>query len=382
MKTASFKTVFLATLCLLFLGCKKNTSNDLLVFDVNGNYPVKTLDIEDVADIEYLVLDISDVDYLFSHFLTMTDSFIICRAKPKFLFFSRKTGKPVSKVDRYGNGPGEYNNMISLFPVYSELNNELFFFNSYQIYVYERDGTFKRKFPTVKPSFSLSGLYDFDEEHLLITGSSFRKEDMLDDSFMLISKQDGFVDVIKIPIEERVSLRAEQGGMEVYADTYFAVRNGQDFLLTEYSSDTVYRFTPERELIPVLVRKPSIQKMETKITLHSWLETGQYLFFSTQKIDFDWNTLKWPIAKGYLMEKNTGRFFQTNIQMHDFKGYELILGPSIIDKTSSQQTGIVVWNAWELHEANKENKLNGKLQEVTERLTREDEYVFMILNFK
>ena len=54
MKAIGIKIVLLATLCLSFLSCKKNTSNDLMVFDVNGNYPVKTLYIEDVADIEYL----------------------------------------------------------------------------------------------------------------------------------------------------------------------------------------------------------------------------------------------------------------------------------------------------------------------------------------
>ena len=58
MKTASFETFILATLCLLLLRCNKNKSNDLIEFDVTANFPVKTLDIEDVAEIEYLILDI------------------------------------------------------------------------------------------------------------------------------------------------------------------------------------------------------------------------------------------------------------------------------------------------------------------------------------
>ena len=100
------------------------------------------------------------------------------------------------------------------------------------------------------------------------------------------------------------------------------------------------------------------------------------------EVDYDWNTLKWPPVKGYLMGKNFRKFFQANMQMRDFKGYEMILGPSVIYKTSRQQTGIIVWNAWKLQDANRENKLSGKLKEVTDRLTDDDEYVFMILNFK
>ena len=59
-----FKAVFLFALCILLIGCKNSISSDLIVFDVNGNFPVKTLDIQEVADIEYLTLEIDD-EYLF-----------------------------------------------------------------------------------------------------------------------------------------------------------------------------------------------------------------------------------------------------------------------------------------------------------------------------
>ena len=102
-----FQIVFFLFLYLSLSGCNKNTSGDLIVFDVNGNFPVKTLDIEDVADIEYLVLDVTDDDYLFTTFVSMSENYLICKGQQReFLLFSRTTGKPVSKVSRYGNGPG------------------------------------------------------------------------------------------------------------------------------------------------------------------------------------------------------------------------------------------------------------------------------------
>ena len=385
-----FRNVFLLLFYLSLTGCKNNTSNDLIVFDVNMNVPIKTLDIEDIADIEYLVLDISDDDYLFSYFYAMTDSFLICARQNEFLFYSRSTGKPVSKVSRYGQGPGEYNS--TRLPVYSEINNEFFILTSFDgIYVYTMDGTFKRKFAIGELPFSffVIAMYDFDEDHLLINGYPLGEKNrhmMPDTSFMLVSKQDGFVDVITIPVEERINTvfwSGEEGsGLGTVAETYYAIRNGNDFLLTDYSSDTVYRFTPDRQLIPVLVRQPSIQRMATKIFLHSWLETKKYLFFSTQLMEVDWNVSKWPPHKGYLMEKNSGQFFQTNVQMRDYRGKELIISPSVIHNAPNPQTGIIVWNVSELKEAYKENKLSGKLKAVMESLTEDDEQVFMILNFK
>ena len=122
--------------------------------------------------------------------------------------------------------------------------------------------------------------------------------------------------------------------------------------------------------------------MDPKILLHSWLETRNYLFFSTTRLEVDLSKTSGFQAKGYLKEKHSGLFFQSNVQMRDYKGKELNIGPSIIARTSSQHTGIIVLRAIELHMANEDNKLSGKLKEVTERLAKDDEYVFIILNFK
>ena len=376
--------LYFTTFFLLLFGCKKQTSDGLIVFDVNGNYPVKMLDIEDVADIEYLTLEIND-DFLFSYYSEMTDNYILCTGEKEIIFFDRTTGKVASKISRYGNGPGEY--YSSYCYAYNEKKDELFNIDGYQIKVYGRDGTFKRQFPFLDTNFFIYRMFDFDEDNLLLYGFPVRifvSDDdgsMKDSTFMLVSKKDGFIEVIPIHFEERIAILFQQERVGDFANVNPVICNGNDFLLTDYSSDTVYRFTPDRKLIPVLIREPSIQKMNTKIFLHSWLETGKYLFFSTQKIDLDWKKWKWPPEKGYLMEKNSGKFFQTHIQMRDYKGYELILGPSVIFKTSSNHTGIVVWNVSELQEANAANKLSGKLKEMTDRLDNDDEYVFMILKF-
>ena len=106
------------------------------------------------------------------------------------------------------------------------------------IKVYGRDGTFKRMFPH-KANFYPStptALKDYDENYLLLNGFSFTGG-MRDTSFVLISKQDGFIEEIYIPYKEHVSLIIMHGGgVGGIPESNHAVRNNNDFLLTDYSS--------------------------------------------------------------------------------------------------------------------------------------------------
>jgi hypothetical protein len=232
---------------------------------------------------------------------------------------------------------------------------------------------------------SPESLYDYDEDNLLLNDAFQGGVNNYPTAFILMSKEDGrTTEEIRIPYEKKADLTSSPGsGSQVMlpAPSYAAVRNGSDFLLTDYSTDTVYRFTPERSLIPVLVRKPSIHSMETKTILHSWLETGGYLFFSTHRMEFDWKVLKGFPEKCYVMEKRSGRFFHVHVTMNDYQGKELILGPTVLSKTTDSQTGLILLTASELSEAAKAGKLSGKLREITEQLTEDDEYVLMILKF-
>jgi hypothetical protein len=359
------------------------------VFDVNGRFPTKTLDIQDIADVEFLVLEVHD-DYLFTDFHSMTENFIICygdRARQNIIFFCRETGLPVSEISRFGQGPEEYQSRPHTF-VYSESKDELFLFDNRNIKVYGRDGTFKRSFPRNNLFFpnGLKALYDYDDDYLIFNGFPISGVGMEDTTFVLISKLDGSIVNIPVPYTERPSLIFTEGGMPTIAEGFTAVRNGRDFLLTDYSCDTVWRFTPERVLSPVLVRKPPIRRMNTRILLHSWLETSEYKFFSTQRLEHAPNSGIGAFFDspriGYLMEKSSGNFFRSNVQMSEFRGRELIISPAVINRTASQCTGIIVFDAIELHDANDEGRLSGKLKEVVDNLTEDDEFVFMILNFR
>jgi hypothetical protein len=379
------------SLSVLQTGCTKNDTTKLITIDVTKNYPEKKLFLQDIAEVEYLSLE-TDENYLSSFISGISESFVIGgnHVEKSFVFFDRKTGNPVSKISRYGNGPEEYN--LPAASVYSEADDE-FFILDYPtgIKVYGRDGTYKRKLLFREKSYigAPEAFYNYDKENLLYYDGFQGSINDYPTAFVLVSKQDGHTTKeIEIPYEKKVSLmftRKSDGQaiMGAMPKVHFAVPYGKDFLLTEYSTDTVFRFTPEQQLIPVLVREPSIQEMEPKVILHSWFETDKYLFFSTNKLEIDWNTPSEFPDKGLLMEKNTGNIYQANVVMKDYKDKSLILGPSILSRSlKDTKTGYMALPVSELMEANEAGKLSGKLNEIAGNLSENEDYIVMIMRFK
>lgn len=391
-KIITGRIVFFLFFMLQTGGCVQECTNlNKIVVDVSRHYPKKELMIENLADIDYLMLEARD-EYLFSFILGISENFVIAgnHVENSFIFFSRETGKPVSKISRYGNGPEEYN--LAAASVYSEKDDEFFILNYPSgINVYGRDGTYKRKLKFRERSY-LGGpeaFYDYDSDNLLFYDGFQGDINDYPTAFVLLSKKDGSITKeIPIEYEKKVSLMFTQktdgnalvGSMP---DVYFAVHNGNDFLLTDYSTDTVYRFTQNQELIPVLIRKPSIQTMESKIILHSWLETDKYLFLSTNKLEIDWNDPSEFADKGLLVEKSSGDIYEAIVGMKDYTGKIITLGPSVLSRSlKNAQVGYIVLPASELLDAEINGRLKGKLKDMVKRFSDDDEFVLMIMRFK
>lgn len=187
-------------------GCAIKDTTQLITIDVTKNYPEKKLFLEDIAEVEYCSLETDD-NYLSSFILGISESFVIGgnHVENSFVFFDRKTGKPVSKISRYGNGPEEYN--LAAASVYSEEDDE-FFILDYPagIKVYGRDGTYKRKLSFRERSYVVGpeAFYNYDKENLLYYDGFHGSINDYPKAFVLVSKQDGHTTKeIEIPYEKK-----------------------------------------------------------------------------------------------------------------------------------------------------------------------------------
>jgi hypothetical protein len=210
--------------------------------------------------------------------------------------------------------------------------------------------------------------------------------------FIILSKQDGsIVNDIQIPFEQKKSTSifiingiistvmptdaSSINSISISLVRHFPIIPYRDnWILTEPSSDTVFRFSKDYSMIPFMVRTPSIQSMNPEVFLFPRILTDRY----------------------YLMEavKKEPKFPNINLmydrQEQDIYEYLLYNGDYSNKKTvemmqNNINDGIVFWEiieAYQLVEAYKKEELKGKLKEIAAKMEEEDNPVIMLVKRK
>ena len=377
----NIKTKACLSLCMIVYlslsGCtpKKGSENKLIHLDISTSYPEKVLELEEVADIEYLQLELND-DYLFArepHIVT-SDKIIISQ-DGDVLIFSRD-GSPLFKFNHKGNGPGEYAYIEQL--LYDEISDEIFIKYADKIIAYSSKGEYKRTIPLLEIMYSIySQIVNYDSETFLIYDSN----NAYPSTFSFISKKDGVVvDSVLIPEREPVMHYSLSDGFLIFSlHNFHIVKYCNGHLLTDFSIDTVYFLSQSKELSPVFVRSPRIHSMDPIIYLNSFVEAGNYEFISAVRVVNENNRL--PVT--YLMrDKTTDSVFRQKITFNDYNEKLVNLSPHVIANTNDSKLGLIILEFEELKEANRENKLSGKLKEMVEKSDKNDNNIYMLLHFK
>ena len=375
------KKVFFITICVIvcvFSRCTsdKGRENVLIYFDVSASYQEKEIKLEEIADIEYLQLEVDD-NFLFSEVPAVVTSkyIIICRyVVGDILVFSRE-GKPLSKFNHKGNGPNEYAFIEML--LFDESSDEFFIKFINKIIVYSLSGEIKRELPLI--GNHRREIVNFDAQTLLMYDDDMS---FYQASVALISKIDGsVVDSINISkAKETIQLyTSSEEGFILIGPTFRLVSYKDGCLLTNFSVDTVYFLSAERKLSPILVRQPTIQSMNPVVYLNSFVEAGNYQFVSAVTVKNENN--RFP--RSYLVhDKKTGYIYRQKNTFNDFKGKEINLSPETIANTQDSKLGLINLSLVELQEANSENRISGKLKELVANSDEDANDIYLLLHFK
>ena len=358
---------------------KKQSTGEIIHIDVSKNYPEKVITLEDIADVEYVQMEVHD-DYLFKaspQYISSSTIMINDYTTNDFLFFT-SDGKPKSKFNHYGEGPGDYSFVFLI--AYDEKEDKVFVLSNNKILVYSSDGTFNYSI-ALHEGAKIKSITVYDEESLLIYNDS----DVYDNNnFVRISKKDGSViDRINNTGHKDISLYArsesEDAGFVIIATTYPVLRYKDGFLLTDYSKDTVFFYSRNNELSPVLVRTPTIFEMNPYTIINSFVEAGDYLFFRSLSLKIENNNLPTTFL---MINKNDHSVYRQKILLKDYKGKEVSLCPFNISISANPEVGLMQLNLSELQDAYNENKLSGKLKEMVEASDDDSNNIYMILKFK
>ena len=394
MKNVNFISVIII---LLITGCggKTQSTDDFISVDVTKSYPKRELILQDFMDVEYVALETTD-DFLNQGVVLAVGKEIIMVknvVNDGDIFVYDRKGKGLRKINRKGQGGEEYNNIRQI--ILDEDNREMFV-NDYsnKILVYDLFGNFKRSFRYVEnPQYS--DIYNFDEESFICQDASFDNGGETGITpFVIISKQDGsIIKSIQISCQQKRpnQIQRPHSGMTVtaYVSNFPAtsiIPYHESWLLTVYSNDTIFRFIQASNLIPFMLRTPSIESNDPKANLSLGILTERYYFLQTEKnepeiIGTTPYDAKVVFAKTYLM------YDKQETSIYEYTVYNDDYSPKIsVNMSSNTANDEIAFSqkleAYALVESYKKSELKGKLKEIAATLDEEDNPVIMLVKYK
>jgi hypothetical protein len=385
-------------------GCGRQSdiqSDDLITVDVTKSYPKKELILQDFMDVEYIPLETADEFVCQGDILDIGKEYIVVKNYiiDGDIFLFDRNGKGLRKINRMGQGGEEYIYIDQV--TLDEENGEMFVKVAFQkkIIVYDLFGKFKRILP-FNDGTSYNKIYNFDTSNLI-------REDFTVETiqpFAIISKQDGsIVREIHIPFQEKkmISLPVHIDGAAMkypentiyYTGTNYnpIIPYYDDWILTEPSSDTVFRLLPDYSLTPFMARTPSIQSMNPEVFLFPCILTDRYFFMKTVKKALETDNFTNPAdlakLKGFpttdlIYDRQEKTISEYSVFNSDYATENLV---------NMSQTAIVVNNeivfwqkieSYQLIESYEKGELKGKLKEIAATLDEDSNPVIMLVKHK
>ena len=390
--------VILVAILLIVAGCKGskqfNESDSFITVDVTKSYPQKELILQNFMDVEYIPLETKDEFLCQGVVRTVGKEYIIVtnRINDGDIFVFDRNGKGLHKFNRQGRGSEEYTNISQV--VLDEDNVEMFVNTVNQILVYDLFGNFKRSF-RYEGNSRYADIYNFDGESLLCKDASFDNdhEDTSVTPFVIISKQDGsIIKNIQISCQQKRpgQLQIPQSGYTVFAYTSnFPVTSvipyHDSWILTVHSNDTIFRYLPDSNVVPFIVRNPSIESRNPEANLSVGILTEGYYFLQTEKIEPEVsgttaNDAIVLFAKTHLVYDRQEKKIYEYVVYNDDYSYKTPVNMS--QKTVDSE--IAFWQkleADELFDANEKGQLKGSLKEIASKLQEESNPVMMLVKY-
>ena len=371
---------------LIVAGCggEKQAQAELACIDLTKNYPEKEFFLTDMADITFLYLNSDNDEYLYQgsiNYITANTVVVVDNSSGSILFFN-KDGIPRSRFNHVGNGPEDYLPRPNV--MYDETTDELFVTSAgyHLIQVYSSTGEHKRTI-TIPQHLRINGIISLDDSSFFFNELGAIGEEYI--SFYRISKTTGAViDSVQLP-KTQTFLGINLDGNRIPTPTRRLVKCPDGALLSSHGTDTVFLYSSDKSLTPVLYQTPSVTSLSPMEFLDNCLNIGQYQFVKCIIVkQGDVYPGRFP-AKFYIREKKTGNIFRQKLLLPDYKGKEFIINPGtqVFNESIQGNGDYFELDLIELKKAYRENMLSGKLKELVATLNEDkDNNVFMLLNFK
>lgn len=363
----------------------------VVTLDVTKDYPEKKIVLQDLADVKYIPLETKKNALLTNSAGCLgyvSDSLIVARTSDKEIVLFNGDGSVRSSFRHVGQGSKEYQSIIGI--VVDPQAQEIFIVDyllRYRMQVYSFTGQYKRTLP-IPFKMILDGLQDFSADCLLACDQKVRQDiSNRAKPYMLLSKKTGEIvkdlDIhftkrlsrsISKPLGENQTISAALGYNPI-------VRCEDSYVIGDLSADTVYTYSPQGILSPMLVRTPPVLSMETPKVLLPDYRAGSYFFFYLVDFEFDFETRTGFPDKYMVYDYAAGKPYVCKLVNRDCEEQEIQLGDGGVTNKAWNTACYTIPSSM-LIEQLEAGKVHGPLKEIAATRVEDDNPVLVIVRFK
>jgi hypothetical protein len=255
------------------------------VIDKNKSYPIREFNLE--TEVSYIPLETNKEVLLdrSARIFHVSDTKILVANKTRGdVFIFGMDGKAVSKF----NVMGGLGIVIITYVVYDESNNEVFILDrtSRKIVVYNDQGIWLRafRFPS---DLIFEEINNFDNNTLLAYHEHLYGQILHKQPYMLISKKDG-------AITSKLNINREKANPSVYYEnnTWGEIgfdhsgncKFGNEFILANMSSDTIYLLKQDKSVTPLFIQTPTVFS-DPPVIVTVGMKTDKFIIFAIYTFD-------------------------------------------------------------------------------------------------
>lgn len=370
---------------------KAKKEQGLVTLDVTKDYPEKKIVLQDLADVKYIPLETKKNALLPNSAGCLgyvSDSLIVARTSDNEIVLFNGDGSVRSSFRHVGQGSKEYQYIIGM--AVDPKAQEIFIVDyllKYRMQVYSFTGQYKRTLP-IPYKMILNSLQDFSADYLLACdmdvnqGISNRAK-----PYMLLSKKTGeIVKELNIHFTKRMSNRmskpfGENQTISAALGYDPIVRCEDSYVIGDLSADTIYTYTPQGVLSPMLVRTPPVLSMETPKVLLPDYRAGSYFFFYLVDFEFDFETRTGFPDKYMVYDYAAGKTYVCKLVNRDCEEQEIQLGDGGVTNKAWNTACYTIPSSM-LIEQSEAGKVHGLLKEIAAGRTDDDNPVLVIVRFK
>lgn len=367
--------------------------NGLPVIDLQKEYPLKQMVLQDVADVTYIPLEITDNALLANAPFVVTDGFFITYTTHGDVCFFNRDGRLSHTFNRKGGSGEEYGNIYNFC-----VDDENVYINDillHKIQVYSYQGEYRRTLNYGR-KYTLA-MTDYDQDYLLVEDSydvdieSGESKNAKAEPYLKISKKDGQM----LPVSLTVHKKRVRDGIGFFAgDNFVTSRIGMSPLarinrknvIAEFVLDTVYVYQADN-FIPIAVRQNLVKGNDIPMVATLDLLTDRYQLWYVAEKDIDKKAFSMPDPFSLLYDKHTGECVR--VEFSDAGGVSAEIA---FKKLKNRMSGnlhtlpdnclLQNYPAHFLMELNEKGALKGELKEIASKLNEDDNPVLMLAKFR